>query len=128
MQKCKVSITTTVDGQENSITREGKLFLAVGSALLEYNDQTAVVHLKVDGERAEIERCGDYSMRLVLEKGKLSDGSLGIGDSQGEIRTFAHKINYSIAKNSLLLLLHYDLLIGKEVQKMKIRLTAKMIE
>lgn len=125
MQKCKFTIWTTVDGQTSVLEREGEMSLAREEVRLCYREENAFVTLSVQGEYAQISREGDYSMRLELKRGETLDGTLGIGGGQGKIQAYAHKINYSITKDSLLLLLEYDLLFGEEKQKMKLRMLSR---
>ena len=54
-------------------------------------------------------------------------GEIGIGGAGGEIHTFAHRVAYSVSKDSLLLSLKYDLLISGEKQEMKLRLLARLV-
>ncbi len=124
MQTCYLTITSTTDGEERSFFLEGEWLSAKDSAKICYRDDEAAVTLFVQGERAEIERRGDYTFRLPLERGSATVGSLGIGDSEGELRLYTHKIQHSVRGNSLLLLLEYDMLLGEETQKMKLRLLA----
>ena len=128
MQACKLSITTTADGVENSITREGEMELSLSQVSLRYREENALVCIRLQGESAEIERQGDYTLALCLIRGERSTGKIGLGGSCGEIETCAHKVSYSISKDSLLLSLHYDLLISGEKQEMKLRLIARFKE
>ena len=125
MQPCHVSITTCVDETENTITRKGMMQLSVLSAQLYYREENAEVTILLKKDGAFIERRGDYNLKLTLKKGKVCDGAIGIGGNEGAVQTFTHKIAYSTGKDSLLLSLHYDLIIGNEIQKMKLRLLAK---
>ena len=125
MQKCKFTIWTSADGQTSVLESEGEMSLDREEVRLAYREDNAFVSLIVQGERAQISREGDYSLRLLLKRGEKLDGLLGIGDGQGKIQTVAHKINYSITKDSLLLLLEYDLLFGEEKQEMKLRLLSR---
>ena len=126
MQACRVTITTSVDGAENTINREGECLLSVFGCELRYREENAAIRILLKGETAEIERVGDYSLRLNLERGRQTVGYLGIGGSEGEIGVFAHTVAYSMGKDSLLLSLRYDLLLGGELQKMKLRLLARV--
>lgn len=127
MKKCRVTITTVVDGQENTITREGEMELSTASATLIYREENAATRICLDHEKAEIERIGDYTMHLHLLSGELTDGEIGLGGSSGGIQSFTHRIQYSLTEQSLLLSLRYDLMISGETQKMQIRLTARYL-
>ena len=125
MKACKLTITTTADGVENSVTREGEMELLLTGVQLRYREENAFVVMILKGESAEIQREGDYSLRLFLKRGEVSQGTIGIGGSNGEIQMFTHRVSYSVSKDSLLLSLHYDLLISGEKQEMKLRLLSR---
>ena len=127
MNKCRVTITTSVDGQENTIARDGEMAISVNEAMLVYREENASTRIRLQGETAEIERIGDYTMRLGLKRGELTDGEIGLGGSSGQIQSFTHRVQYSATEYSLLLLMRYDLIISGEVQKMQIRLNAKYL-
>lgn len=128
MKTCRLTITTIADGVENSIVREGKMELALSGAELVYREENALVAVKLHDSMAEIIREGDYTLRLFLEEGKQTLGAIGIGGAEGEIQTFARRIAYSVSKDSLLLSLHYDLMISGETQEMKLRLLSRFEE
>ncbi len=125
MKKCRVTITTVVDGHENAITREGEMELALTSSTLIYREENAATRIRLDGECADIERVGDYTMKLHLVSGELTEGEIGLGGSSGPIHSLTHRVQYSTTEQSLLLSLRYDLIISGEVQKMQIRLNAR---
>ena len=127
MKACRVTITTVADGRENSIVREGEMELSASKAILIYREENAAVRIQLEGETAQVERMGDYTLRLSLVRGKITDGEIGIGGSSGEIQTFSHRIQYSATENSLLVSLRYDLIISGETQKMQLRLTSRYI-
>lgn len=127
MKRCRLTITTTVDGRATEFSCEGQLSLSVRSATLQYLQDGANVLLVLDGERAKIERIGDYSLHLFLESGEKTDGALILGGNEGGIQVFTHQVSYSITKNSLLLSLHYDLLFETDKQEMKLRILARYI-
>lgn len=127
MRKCRVTITTSVDGQENTIAKEGEMELSLASATLIYREENGATRIFVESEKAEIERIGDYTMRLYLIRGELTEGEIGLGGSSGNIQSFTHRIQYSVTEKSLLLSLRYDLMISGEVQKMQIRLNARYL-
>ena len=127
MKKCRVTITTSVDGQENTIAKEGEMELSLASATLIYREENGATRIFVESEKAEIERIGDYTMRLYLIRGELTEGEIGLGGSSGNIQSFTHRIQYSVTEKSLMLSLRYDLTISGEVQKMQIRLNARYL-
>ena len=88
--------------------------------------ENAVIHLKVEKNSAWIEREGDYTLFLPLKQGELRKGRLGIMGSEGDVEVFAHKVAYSIGRDSLLLSLQYDLLFGAEKQEMKLRILSRL--
>ena len=125
MNACRVNLTTTVDGRETAISREGEFSLSPSNVYLRYHEENAVVTIKLQGNQAEVDRQGDYSLQLCLQEGVWTKGTLGIGGNSGEIETFAHQIAYSESKHSLLLFLRYDLRISGETQMMKLRIMAR---
>lgn len=127
MKKCRVTITTVVDGQENMIVREGEMELSTASATLVYREENAATRIYLEGEKVDIERIGDYTMRLHLIRGQLTDGEIGLGGASGGIQSFTHRIQYSATEQSLLLSLGYDLMISGETQRMQIRLMARYL-
>ena len=126
MQDCRIFINTTVDGRETQTVREGKICLNSLSVTLAYREENAEVSVVFEKGETKIERRGDYALSLHLKNGEITQGGIGLGNSQGEIQTYAYKVAYSIGKDSLLAILHYDLIIGKERQEMKLRLHAKL--
>ena len=127
MKKCRVTITTVVDGQENTIVREGEMAISTTSSTLIYREENAVTRIYLEGEMADIERIGDYTMRLHIIREQLTDGEIGLGGVSGSIQSYTHRIQYSTTEQSLLLSLQYDLMISGEKQKMKIRLNARYL-
>ena len=126
MQACKITITTKENGRESRVVRQGEMELAATSVTLRYREEQAAVMLILQGERAQVYRQGDYTLRLDLERGNYGVGEIGIGGSSGEIQTFAHKIVYSLRENSVMALLQYDLLISGEKQAMSLCLSAQV--
>ncbi|MBQ2768706.1 MAG: DUF1934 domain-containing protein [Clostridia bacterium] len=125
VKKCRLTIITSVDGQETEFSTEGELVLSVKESCVRYCQDGSVVELCMQGETARIKRFGDYSLFLELRRGERTKGRLGIGGSEGEIEVDTHKVAYSQSKDSFLAVLHYDLLIGVERQKMKLRILAR---
>ena len=125
MKTCRLTITTKTDDQENTFTFEGEMELTPSAVKLCYREENAAVAIQLNGETAKIEREGDYSLRLLLVRGEIQPGEIGIGGSGGEIFTYTHRVAYSITKDSLLLSLRYDLIISGESQKMSLRLISR---
>ena len=125
MKVCKVTISTKTDGQENTIVRDGEMDLSFSHVSIGYREENAIVSLRLQGENAEIERKGDYALQLILKRGTVQDGKIGLGGSSGEVQTFTHRIQYSVTKNSVLVALRYDLLFGEEKQEMSLRLVSR---
>ena len=125
MKDCTLTITTTADGRENTVTYQGKMKLESSYADLRYVEEQSQVHIEIEGETVRIMRRGDYTLRLTLEKGKRHAGAIGIGGAEGEVFTKTDELTYSMKNNSLLLFLRYDLIVGGETQTMKLRLLAK---
>ena len=128
MQKCMVSITTTVDGTENTIIREGKMFLSDDLVKLVYREENALICIELQENTARIERSGDYTLKLSLQNGKTGQGEIGINGASGSVGTFTDRILYSVTGESLHAVLHYDLLIAGQRQKMRLNLRAKFVE
>ena len=125
MQPCKISIVTTEQDREIKTVRDGEMQICGLDVVLVYQEEQARVKMLFQGESVEIVRQGDYTLKLLLKKGKTGKGELGIGGSAGEIQTFAHKVMYSIRGNVVMALLHYDLIISGEKQEMRLRLSAQ---
>ena len=125
MKPCKLTIITNTDGEETSVTYNGEMKISAASTVIRYREPNALVSLRVYGEHAEVERQGDYTLKLPLLRGALTKGEIGIGGTSGEIQTFTHKIAYSQTEQSILLSLQYDLLLGEEPQKMHLRILGR---
>ena len=126
MKECELTIASSADGQENNFMRKGEMELSIHCAKVRYEDEGALVCMDFQGETLDILRRGDYTLKISLQRGVVREGNLGIGGNEGAIHTLAHKVAYSISGNSLLATLHYDLLIGDEPQKMKLRILARL--
>lgn len=127
MQACKITIATTADGKKTETVRDGKMALTMQSARLTYAEENAKVALIFENGSVVIERNGDYTMRLRMQKDEICDGTLGIGGAEGAIQTKTTRLAYVLTEKSFMLSLHYDLLIGEETQKMRIRLFARYV-
>ena len=126
MQACKLMISTMVDDQKTEFSCQGELDLSTFGATLRYRQENALVTVTWKGESVFIERQGDYTLRLLLQRGVRTCGSIGIGGNEGEIEIETHRLDYAVSKNSLLSMLHYDLIIGGETQHMQLRISARI--
>ena len=122
---CKISITTTVDGEETQATRTGSLRISFSEILLSYGEESGNVTLKIQKDRAEITRSGDYSMFLPLHRERRTQGKIGVLGTEGDVEIYTKRLAYSTTDTSLMLSMHYDLIFGSDVQKMQIRLLAR---
>lgn len=127
MRRCLLTITTVADGKENEISREGEFALSLTEAKVAYREDAAFVSVGLKNGAVFVERQGDYTLRLILKKGETTTGELGINGSVGEIETYTRRIAYSLTETSFMLSLHYSLIMGGEVQDMRLRLFAKEI-
>ena len=127
LQACSITIITTADGQETKIARNGQIALSALSARIIYQEENAHIDMFFQGDEVTIERKGDYTLRLHLKNGEKTVGSIGLGDASGQVETYARKVSYSLSENSLLALLHYDLIISGEKQEMQLRIHAKTV-
>ena len=126
MEACKLTINTSADGQETEFSCPGEMKLSTFGATLRYRQENALVTLTLDGETALVERVGDYTLKLFLKRGVRTVGSIGIGGNEGEVEVETSRVDYVIRKDSLLAMLHYDLIFGGEAQKMKLRISARL--
>ncbi len=124
MQICKVTITTTVDGESSKIVRMGKIDISKQEIRLFYREENAQCTVVLQGDCATVRREGDYSLRLELVQGKGSKGALCVGGSEGALDVYTEKLSYRIEENTLCAFLHYRLLFGEEAQDMQLRLDA----
>ena len=125
MRACQVNITTTADGKESRFSCKGTLEAENRSIRLRYADENGETELLSDGVTVTIARQGAYSMRLVLRKGDMCVGKLGISGSEGVVQTQTNRIAYSVKESGVTMALHYALLFGLERQIMKIKIVAK---
>lgn len=125
MKACQLTITTVTDGKETHFTTAAQAEITAINAKIEYMENDTQVLIEVEENTVKIFREGDYTLHLTVQEGVLTQGTLGIGGSNGALSVLGKKVNYSLQKDSLLLSMQYDLLFGDERQEMKIRLFAK---
>ncbi len=129
MQTCKFTITSAFDGEENTVIRQGKIEFSENTALLRYEEESAKVCITLQKGEAIIVRQGDYSLRLTLEQGKSTEGSIGLGGADGKIDIQTHTVKYTKERNVFKLALRYDLIFSQEErQKMQLNLRATIKE
>ena len=124
---CKISITTTVDGDETQATRKGSLRLSFAENVISYTEENAFITITIRADEVEIVRNGDYSMFLPLKRDTKTRGEIGINGAIGAVDIKTSRLLYSTTDTSLMLSVHYDLLFGEEKQAMQIRLLARYI-
>ena len=125
MKACRLTITTVTDGKETHFTTDAQAEITAINATIEYTENGTQVRIEVEKNTVKISREGDYTLHLIVQEGVLTQGTLGIGGSEGTLSVLGKKVNYSLQKDSLLLSMRYDLIFGDEPQEMKIRLFAK---
>ena len=126
VQACNFKITTTVDGQENTVLRSGQIEELEDGFLLLYNEENAQVSIRLGKGFAVIERQGDYSLHILLKLGKTQEGLLGLGGSQGKVLVQTHHLKFGLDGRAFKLAAGYDLLFGEEKQKMRLHLRAQI--
>ena len=126
MQKCRLNITTVADGKETNFSQIGEIERLENSTHIRYRQEDALVSILLKKEEAQIIRQGAYSLSLRLKEDEETLGTLGIQNSEGELRIHTRKLSYSQRKDSLLLSLRYALLFGSELQEMKLNIFVKI--
>ncbi len=125
MQKCRLSIQTSVDGQISRCVRLGEMEDTETGLVLRYTEQNAGVELRLEGKKAHIRRQGDYSLDLLLVEGENTEGKLGLGGAEGGMQTHTGQVSFSVNENALEIELSYGLIFGDEVQKMHLLIKGK---
>lgn len=95
------------------------------SAVLCYEEKDGRVCLRLENGRVSIEREGDYILCLRLAEGKRLSGKIGLPGAEGAVEADAHRIAYTLKKDSLLLSMKYTLRFSVGKQEMKLILTAR---
>jgi uncharacterized beta-barrel protein YwiB (DUF1934 family) len=129
MKNGRLSISTKIDGEEEiNSSYDARIILNTLSAEIHYEDGESSSSIFVGAHEVKILRNGEYTLELNLKEGETTISRIGFGGSIGEISTNTEKISYSLTENSVLLSLKYALAFSKEeIQKMKIRLMARII-
>ena len=66
MQNCKLTMTTSVDGQENTVAYQGTIKVADRLIVLNYAEGESTICITLQKGVVLIDRQGDYSLRLRL--------------------------------------------------------------
>lgn len=127
IKKCDLTLKSIVDGAENLFCVEGRLEDRAGKFKVCYREDPAIVHIifVAQGE-ANIDREGDYTLRLPLKQGELTQGELGINGNTGNLGVRTQSIEYTFTEDGLSAQLRYDLLLGDDVQEMDLQIQAKV--
>ena len=127
IRKCDLTLKSIVDGTENTFFAEGRLENFGEKIKVCYREDPAVIHVTFHEGKAWIDREGDYSLRLALNEGELTQGEIGINGNVGELEIRTHKIEFSYLDNQLSARLRYDILLGDGVQEMELIIQAKAV-
>lgn len=125
MQSCFLTIVTSVDGKENTLSLDAEMELSPLSAVLRYRQGEGQICLRLREGCFFVERQGDYVLRFRFIEGETLSGSLGLPGAEGEVEVTTRRLGWSIGKNSFLLLLDYSLGFVGGTQEMKLRLNAR---
>ena len=128
MQKCRFTITTNADGVENSVSGNGELSLSVSAAQLRYKERDTQTFVELLNGEGRLTRSGAYFLSLLLKENQTIKGKIGISATEGDIDVYTHSLQYAVGKDSLLMSAKYDLIFGQEIQKMQIRIYAKIVK
>ena len=100
--KGKLDIVTTVDGQASQKTWEAECELGADFARIEYRDEQALVKVFLRGNKAEIERIGDYGLKMSFQEGKVTPVVLEIAGNVGEITAQTYRLGYLLSEKACL--------------------------
>lgn len=129
MQTCKFTIVTAVDGEENTLIKQGDIDISEDAVVLRYDEENARVCITLQKGKAHVVRQGDYSLSLPLEQGKNTEGVLSLGGSDGKIALQTYTVKYIRMGSVFKLSLRYDLIFSEEErQKMQLNVRATIKE
>ena len=120
MQKCDLTLKSIVDGSETLFYAEGSIERLEEGIKLAYQDEDTAFCLTFCNREACIERKGDYTLRLKLVKGKLTQGEIGINGNFGELEIRTHNVESLYDEKNLKARLRYDILLGDGAQEMEL--------
>ena len=124
---CNLTLITSVDGTESKLVKIAQAVETPSGICFQYTDSNASSILRFFPDFVEIERSGDYGMKLTLKAGETRAGVLSVGGQDGELLVFTHKISFRKQNNRFFAMLKYDLLFGAEKQEMRVRLQADFL-
>ncbi len=125
MRICKLTIVSSADEQTSKTVRMGKWENADEGVRLFYREASAQVELVISGDRATVNRQGDYSLRLPLIVGAQTQGMLCVSGSEGALPVYTRSVTCVNRRDGFELLLEYELLFGEERQRMILKITAQ---
>ena len=124
MQSCRITITTSVDGQETQTMRQGKMLLSSASVTLTYQEDGDEVVLFLENGKGKMKRTGNQCLTVPFDVKASMQGEIVVGGMRGTMGVQTHAVAFSIGKQSMLAQLHYDLIFGQEKQTMRLRIHA----
>ena len=127
MQTCSVMIFSIVDGQKKTFRKTGTLETTGVSARLIYDDEGSRVCVKIADNAVEIERNGDYTLRLSLIEKQITKGAIGIGGSTGEVEIYTNALGYTISDTAISLRTEYVLNFPHDKQTTVLSLNARLL-
>ena len=119
-QNCDLTLKSIVDGSETLFYAKGALEWSDTEIKLVYQEEDASFCLTFCDDEAFVERKGDYTLRLKLVNGELTQGEIGINGNFGELEIRTHNIEASCSEKKLNIRLRYDILLGDEAQEMEL--------
>ena len=102
--------------------------LSLSSAILRYEEEETKTSVTLANGEGQLERCGAYSLSLPLKEKQTTQGQIGISGTAGDVEIYTHSLQYAIRTDSLLMTAKYDLIFGQDIQKMQIRIYAKIVK
>ena len=121
---CALRIKSIVDGQENIFSLDGKIEKSEKDIKLFYREEESESQVTFQDGKAWVDREGEYSLKLPLIEGLITQGTLGINGNSGNLDIFTHCIEYSLLNGKLSARLRYDILLGENAQEMELLIQA----
>lgn len=123
-KECALRIKSIVEGQENVFSLGGRIEKSEKDIKLFYQEEESKVQVTFQDGKAWVDREGDYSLKLPLIEGLITQGTLGINGNSGNLDIFTHWIEYSLLNGKLSARLRYDILLGENAQEMELLIQA----